>query len=264
MKMVIHTDVELSTLTMGSADSNPVVFIHGLVSGNMATWYSSIAMPLSAHHRVVLYDLRGHGNSTVPKNGFDLNSHVQDLLKVIEHCLPEAKTVSLVGHSLGALIALRFALTYPERIGQLVLIDAPMPAQRWVGSSLVGALTKDALEDWVNKQPFMMQNHRGRRRDRMHQRLESLLLGTTLVSDVLSMGSESDDVLRTFDQSILLIYGRHSPCLEAGYHLQQTLPNVELSLLDCGHYVPIELPHVLCQILDSYLSPIAAPIKEIA
>jgi len=263
MKTVIHADVELSTLILGPEDGSPIVLLHGLVSGNMATWYSTVALPLAKTHRVALYDLRGHGDSSLPQQGFDLDSHVGDLLAVIGARLPNARQVDLVGHSLGALIALRFALTYPERVRRLVLIDAPMPAKHWVGPSLSGVKSSAALAEWVNEQPYLMNDSRGRRRERLHRRLESLLLSSTLVADVMTMESESDVALRMLQLPVLLIYGQHSPCLEVGYQLQKILPNAELTLLDCGHYIPVEMPGALRQILEQYFAPAHSQIMEL-
>ncbi len=253
MQTVVREDVELSTLTFGPEDGAPVVLLHGLVSGNMATWYTSIAIPLASSCRVVLYDLRGHGNSSLPIHGFDLESHVQDLLAVLDHCVPQNQPVDLVGHSMGALIALRFALRYPARVRRLVLVDAPMPAKLWVAPSLVAAESSSALAQWINEQPYLANEVRGRRRERIHKRLESLLFGTSLVADVLAMDGERDEDLRRYSQPVLLIYGRASPCLAAGYHLQEMLPDAELQLLDCGHYVPVEAPEALRRILSQYL-----------
>jgi pimeloyl-ACP methyl ester carboxylesterase len=262
MQTVVHDNVELSTLTFGPEDGDPVILLHGLVSGNMATWYTSIAIPLAASSRVVLYDLRGHGNSSLPQHGFDLDSHVQDLLAVLNHCLVEHQPVDLVGHSMGALIALRFALRYPELVRRLVLVDAPMPAKQWVAPSLVAAESSSVLAQWINEQPYLTNEVRGRRRDRIHKRLESLLFGTSIVADVLAMDAESDEALQEYTQPVLLIYGRESPCLAAGHHLHEILPNAELSLLNCGHYVPVEAPDALRQVLEQYLNKKTQRIME--
>ena len=139
MQMVRHANVELSTLALGPQDGAVTLLLHGLVSGNMAAWYSTLALPLSANRRVVLYDLRGHGSSSIPSQGFDLDHHVNDLCVVLEQRVGTEAQVDIVGHSLGALIGLHFALRYPERVRSLVLVDAPMPAKFWVAPSLLAA-----------------------------------------------------------------------------------------------------------------------------
>lgn len=253
MKMVTHADVELSTLSLGPEGCEPLVLLHGLVSGNMATWYTSIALPLAVSRQVVLYDLRGHGGSSLPAGGFDLDSHARDLMAVLDDRLPGQTPVDIVGHSLGALIALRFALTWPHRVRRLVLVDAPMPAGYWVAPSLLAADSREKLADWIANDPLIASTLRGRRRERMQQRLEALFFQSTLVADVLAMGSEREVDLHAFRHPVLLVYGSHSPCLEAGHRLQAQLPNASLHLLDCGHHVPVEAAGGLRALLDDFL-----------
>jgi pimeloyl-ACP methyl ester carboxylesterase len=252
MRTISAGDVELSTLTLGRPSETATVFLHGLVAGNMATWYSTVALPLSASRQVILYDLRGHGSSSMPTQGFDLESHVDDLCSVLGELLPEDAKVDLVGHSLGALIALQFALRHPQRVHSLVLVDAPMPANHWVGPSLLAANSRDGVAAWIDEQPHLATGVTGRRRERLRQRIETLVFDTSLVADVLSMGRTPVTALAALNVPTLLIYGRLSPCLVAGDELLQALPNAQLVLLDAGHDVPIEAPSALLQAIQTF------------
>lgn len=254
MQTVVHENVALSTLDLGPKGKDSTVFLHGLVSGNLATWYSSFALPLAEDRHAILYDLRGHGDSSVPINGFDLNSHARDLKAIIDHKTDPNLPVDLVGHSMGALIALRFALTWPERLKRLVLVDAPMPACAWVAPSLQAAKSPDHLTDWLETDPMLSGQTLGRRKARLKQRLESLLFNTSLVSDVLAMKGETDESLEACHVPTLLVYGRHSPCLEAGLHLAEKLPDCRFKMLDCGHYIPLEEPKGLLGVLSEFLT----------
>lgn len=254
MQTIVSDNVALSTLDLGPKGKDSTVFIHGLVSGNLATWYSSFALPLAEDRHAILYDLRGHGDSSVPVSGFDLNSHARDLKAVLEHKTDPNLPVDLVGHSMGALIALRFALTWPERVKRLVLVDAPMPASAWVAPSLQAAKSPDHLTDWLETDPVLSEQRQGRRKARLKQRLESLLFNTSLISDVMAMNGESDHLLEACNVPTLLVYGKSSPCLEAGLHLAEKLPDCLFKLLDCGHYIPLEDPQGLLRILSEFLT----------
>lgn len=245
MQIVTHANVELSTLALGPNDGAVTVLLHGLVSGNMAAWYSTLALPLSLTRRVVLYDLRGHGSSSIPAQGFDLDHHIHDLSAVLEQRVGAQLQVDIIGHSLGALIALHFALRYPQRVRSLVLVDAPMPAKFWVAPSLLAANSREGVAAWIDAQPHLSNGVTGRRRERLRQRIETLLFDTTLVSDVLAMDSACAHAMAAFSAPVLLIYGRNSPCLSAGYELGQALPSAQLKLVDAGHDVPIEAPQAL-------------------
>ncbi|SEQ05560.1 Pimeloyl-ACP methyl ester carboxylesterase [Solimonas aquatica] len=247
MLMTSVPGAQLATMTLGHTRNPPLVMLHGLVLGNMASWFSSIASPLADEHYVVLYDQRGHGSSTPAARGYDLDSQADDLQAVIEG-LQLPRVPDLVGHSMGALIALRYALRHPARVRRLVLVDAPMPASQHVAPSL-GNASPEALKAYLDSQLLGLS---GRRRERQRQRLEALL-GSSLVQDVQQMGPEDDAQLAQLKIPVLLVYGRHSPCLSAGEHLRAVLPNVQSVLLDCGHYITEEAPQALLAALREFL-----------
>src|SRR5882724_8669732 len=91
------------------------VCIHGLTS-NHTVWFS-MAEALAPRHRLVAYDLRGRGDSDKPASGYSLAIHSDDLLGLLDHLGLERAT--LMGHSLGAHIAIRFAARHPERVARL-------------------------------------------------------------------------------------------------------------------------------------------------
>jgi len=252
METIAVRGAQLSTLALGPDHLPTVAMLHGLVSGNMASWYSSIASRLSGERRVLLYDQRGHGASTLSTTGFDLDSQAEDLDQVLSHYDFATKPIDLVGHSMGALIALHFALAHPERIRRLVLVDAPMPACEYVGPSLRGVHSREVLNSYVEQ--HMGAGLTGRRLERLRQRLGALFFETSLLKDVFEMESEPDEALAAFDRPVLLLYGRNSPCVAAAHHLKRLLPQAELHLLDGGHYLTEEAPDLLCRHIQQFLS----------
>jgi pimeloyl-ACP methyl ester carboxylesterase len=101
----------------------PVLCIHGLTAN--AYCFESIADVLTADHSVFAYDLRGRGDSDKPVRGYSVPLHAADLNGIIDVLKLERPV--LIGHSLGALIALYFAAHYPDKLRKLVLIDAGAP-----------------------------------------------------------------------------------------------------------------------------------------
>jgi len=264
MELIDVGGAELSSLALGAASAPPLAMLHGLVSGNMATWYSAFATPLAESRRVLLYDQRGHGGSSVPASGFDLDSQARDLLAVLGYYGLRDEPVDLVGHSMGALIALRFALRWPHRVRRLALVDAPMPAREHVAPSLRGLVSREALAEYIDVH-LAATGLKGRRRERLHQRLAALFFESTLLRDVLAMDGEPDAALAALDLPVLLLYGERSPCLAAGRHLVHALPRARLQLLDGGHYLPEEAPAALRRHLQDFLAvapaePRSAPL----
>jgi lipase len=103
-------------------DSPTVLAVHG-VTGHGARWRPFVEQQLP-DARVLAPDLRGHGRSpwTPP---WHLEQHVADLVEVITH--HGAGPVTVIGHSLGGALACRLALSHPELVRSLLLLD---PAQQ--------------------------------------------------------------------------------------------------------------------------------------
>ena len=92
-----------------------VVLIHGgLVDSRL--WDDQMR-PLSKRFRVVRYDLRGYGRSAAATGPF---SHLEDLRGLLD--LLGVEKATLVGLSLGGIIAADFALEHPARVSRLVLV----------------------------------------------------------------------------------------------------------------------------------------------
>ncbi|HYE15579.1 MAG TPA: alpha/beta fold hydrolase, partial [Pyrinomonadaceae bacterium] len=92
-----------------------VVLLHGgLVDARL--WDDQM-LPLSRRYRAVRYDLRGYGKSSAPTESF---SHVEDLRALLDFLKIDRAT--LVGLSLGGIVAADFALEHPERVERLVLV----------------------------------------------------------------------------------------------------------------------------------------------
>ena len=126
----------------GPAKGPAIVCIHGLTANH--TCWASVADVLSPAHRLIAYDLRGRGDSDKPDKGYDLALHGDDLEGLLDHFGLE-KAV-LIGHSLGAHIAVRFAATRPERVAKLVLVDGGLDVRHEVLESLRPAIDRLGVE----------------------------------------------------------------------------------------------------------------------
>ena len=107
-------------------DGQPVLLIHGHTLDH--TVFDDVTPKLlAAGLRVVRPDLRGHGTSSMPEAGYRFSDHAADMCAVLDAAGLERAAVA--GFSLGGGIALEMALTMPERVGRLVLIDPVMPGR---------------------------------------------------------------------------------------------------------------------------------------
>jgi len=102
----------------------PAVLIHGH-SADLRLWEPQVSALLDAGYRVVRYDVRGHGRSSVPPTGYSWEHYLADLRALLDH-LRVGRT-HLAGISMGGAIALQLALEAPERVASLTLLDSALP-----------------------------------------------------------------------------------------------------------------------------------------
>ncbi|MFT3930910.1 MAG: alpha/beta hydrolase [Spongiibacteraceae bacterium] len=251
MFFVDNNGVRLHCVTLGNGPA--IVLCHGLVFGSMASWYFSIAAKLAQRYRVILFDKRGHGKSDMTSAGYDIDTLASDLAAVIEHTVPRGEDVTLIGHSYGALVALRYALNRKRRVRDLILVDAPLPASRYVFPSFAKITSREGLETHLSALLPPNLSTSSRRIGRIKERLETLLLNSSLRADVASAGDIIDAELRRLDTPTLCIYGRQSDCAEVGLRLKKILPRAKLEWIECGHYILEEAPQELLGVIESYL-----------
>lgn len=97
----------------------PIVLLHGLAS-SARTW-DLVAPLLAPSFQVIAVDERGHGESDKPDQGYDLPTFVADVAGLVETL--GFSRVALVGQSWGGHVALECAVTYPDLVSHLVLVD---------------------------------------------------------------------------------------------------------------------------------------------
>lgn len=97
-----------------------IVLLHG-VGMNKAFWAPQVA-DFERDHRVVACDLLGHGDSAPPPAGAELADYGNAVLGLLDHL--GIGTAAVIGHSMGALVAIDIALRQPRRVSRLVALNA--------------------------------------------------------------------------------------------------------------------------------------------
>jgi pimeloyl-ACP methyl ester carboxylesterase len=232
----------------------PVVCLHGLLVGSLATWYFSAAPRLARHFRVILYDLRGHGRSDAPARGYDLETQLRDLDAVLEACGVEGP-VALVGHSFGGVLALHHALRRPASVAALALVEAPLPPSP---ARLVPAGAREARAILEHLPGAVRETLAGggRRGQRLLTRVAHLIEGTDLLPSLEAMGDVEDEALSALDVPALAVYGEASICRATGERLAALLPRATLRVLPGGHFLPVEAPAAVTRAVATFLEEI--------
>jgi pimeloyl-ACP methyl ester carboxylesterase len=125
--------VSLSVAAHGEGHPGPpLVLLHGFTGS--ATDWDGVVGPLSARRRVLTVEHRGHGDST---NTGDAATYTFDQLVADFSAAVDALDLpafDLLGHSMGGIVAMRYALAHPDRLRSLVLMDTGAAASADTGA----------------------------------------------------------------------------------------------------------------------------------
>jgi pimeloyl-ACP methyl ester carboxylesterase len=262
-----------------------IILLHGL-GGNLAIWHLRIVTMLREYFTVHTYDLRGHGKTEVTPSGYTTKDMSNDLLALMDTL--GIDKAHLVGHSLGADIALHFALDHPERAQKLILIEPGIPAlvagrkrEEWIGWTYwANMIKKYAGHDvppqhrsdwryllfWSAKTSIMFGPNRGN--PRRQDEFINLLDTTTLVTDYEVVGDLTLENIATIEHPKLLIYDEESPYIDTFHAISATAKNCTPILLppsELRHFFPLEQPEALVNyILDFVGVRVPAAVIETA
>ena len=153
-------EIEMAYLDQPAGDPNsgepPLVLIHGF-TGHRDD-FIGVAPILAQRRRVLALDLRGHGDSSIKPGalGWSFEQLVTDVGGFLDAL--EIDRCDLLGHSLGGMVALRCALTFPERLRSLILMctapEAPESLSREMlikAADLAEALGMPRLQELTEK-----------------------------------------------------------------------------------------------------------------
>lgn len=125
----LSTGIKMHYAEQGEARGEPIILLHGYSDSWFS--YSKVLAPLSRETRVFALDLRGHGKTDKPKSGYRMRDLAADVLAFMD-----AKGVvraTVIGHSMGGLVAQQVALAAPKRVSHLVLVATGKSATAFVG-----------------------------------------------------------------------------------------------------------------------------------
>lgn len=122
-------DKKLSVIDMHTEQvEQTIMFLHGYAGAAESFEYQ--INHFAANFRLIVPDLRGHGQSDAPYTQYTMDEHIADIEAIVQHLhLPEK--FILVGHSFGGSIAVEYANKHPDQIDKLILIatagEYPLP-----------------------------------------------------------------------------------------------------------------------------------------
>lgn len=231
-----HT-VQLNRIEMHCEEcgaGKPLVLLHGF--GGCGQNWSPFAADLSKFFRLIIVDLRGHGQSTNPENAFTHRQAASDVLLLLDKL--GIGQFSAIGMSSGGMTLLHMATSQPERIDAMVLISATshFPDQ-------ARAVMRQASLDTM---PLLV---KGMYRDCASRGDEQI---RQLISQFNALADNHDDMhftaqsLSTISARTLIVHGdrdRFFP-VEVPVAIYQAIPNAQLWIIPGGEHVPVYDPLV--------------------
>ena len=140
--------LSLNVCEWGAPDAPPLVLLHG-VRDHARSW-DLIAAALADRFRVLAPDLRGHGDSEHARGGFyPTEAYLFDLAELVAS--QGLAPFTLIGHSLGGNIGLRYAGLYPKHIRAIVAIEGLSHSPKLVAEQRAKPVEL-RLRDWIERQ----------------------------------------------------------------------------------------------------------------
>jgi pimeloyl-ACP methyl ester carboxylesterase len=266
--------VELPGATVNYAEigeGEPIVFVHGITSSWQA-WLETLPH-FGRTHRVIALDLPGFGASPMPSWPIEMHAYGRLLLDFCEKLGVERATV--VGNSMGGLVAAEAVLTAPQRFERLVLVSAAGFVNTWLPHQR-GAATSRAWDTFGRPfgaaARFFVTHPRARYlmfrfAIRYPGRLRKELLWEQMASGVPCPGFgpaleavleyDARDRLEEIEIPTMIVWGMEDwviPSVAAlSYH--RRIPHSRLEILErTGHVPQLERPARFNRMLEEFLA----------
>lgn len=231
----------------------PLVYLHGVAP---AGEWLPVHAELARQFTVFAPDHPGFGNTERPEwleEMDDLVLHYEELFRLLE-----LKRPALVGFSLGGWIAAEFAVTYPDRLQALVLLNA---AGLHLDAALMpdlAALKGEELSRTIFHDPAAAQAYfEARKRPRERLKLYGAMTTAALLAWNPWFNPRLPRRLRRIQAPTLALWAEHDRLIPPAYGeaYRSAISGAWLEILpDCGHMAPVERPEAVARAVCSFLS----------
>lgn len=260
--------VRLHYLDYGVEGRRPMLCVHGAAAH--AHWFDFAAPGLVPTHHVRSLDLRGHGDSQwAEQHTYDFDVFASDLNAVVEAL--DLRDFDLVGHSMGGMVSLRYASTYPGRLGRLVIVDTMMlmPMARITAMRAFGLTTPstyDTRDDLVARYRLSppethiapaevirhMATHSGRRtpEGRWQHKADRRVYANTRQIEGIPMWEK-------IKVPALVVRGEHSNRFgpEEVARIRSLAPQVQVAEVSASnHHIMLDNPNEFVDVVQAFLS----------
>jgi pimeloyl-ACP methyl ester carboxylesterase len=266
--MALPNGETLAYIDRGEHSGPAVVLIHGYTD-NARDWVPMLPY-MSKRYRLILVDIRGHGQSSKPECCYTRLDFAYDI-KLLMDALGVPKA-DIVGHSLGSIIAQTFAEYWPERTAHVVLISStggsppgrPKKSPQFDFAAEIRKLKEPIEADspfmiawWDSPTPVDPDFIRRQRKDAAGIPLRVWLAVLDQALPANNVFGDLQSTLPRLKAPTLLIWGSKDPIMEEDVRqsLRDALPNAKVKVFDgLGHNPFWEDPQGVAEAINAFLN----------
>jgi pimeloyl-ACP methyl ester carboxylesterase len=228
--------IDLHLVDEGSGAGAPLLLVHGF-TGSDLDW-ADVQPALARDRRVVSYTHRGHAGSphTAP---YTFDALVADLETLVDEL--GLAPMHLLGHSMGGVVVLRYALDHPERVASLVLMDTfaepALPGGGWI-AAVKEKVHAEGMGALVEMMRGFLQDARPEVLERVEHKLANMDVDAFCsLGDELGAYPSLVGRLGELTMPVTVLVGEHDTNLVAPAHVMaDAIPGAHLVVLPgCGH-----------------------------
>lgn len=245
-----------------TGQGKPLIILHGLF-GSADNWLS-IAKELENDFTTYLLDLRNHGDSG-HQSDWNYKVMAEDLLEFMEdHQLDKAH---LLGHSMGGKISMTFALSHPELVDRLIIVDiAPRhyPVHHQTILQGLNAIDLDRISSRKEADEALGKyvKERGVRQfllkslGRNEQGEYIWKINLPVITEQIENVGEAIEKEKMFDHPTLFMGGENSTYIQDSdkEEIEDLFPNAHIiKIKNAGHWIHAEQPEAVVETLRAFL-----------
>jgi pimeloyl-ACP methyl ester carboxylesterase len=233
-------------------DGPPLILTHGY-SSTSAMWREQIA-PLSKHHRLILWDMRGHGQSDYPEDpkAYSEALTVADIAALLDVAGAERAIVG--GLSLGGYMSLAFYRAHPERVRALLIIDTGPGFKKDDARDAWNRRAFDTAERLEREGLNVLKAGSRERSTVQHRDARGLALAARGM--LTQRDARVIELLGEIKVPSLIVVGADdTPFLAASDYMAAKIPGARKVVIpDAGHAVNIDQPQAFIDAVEPFLA----------
>lgn len=242
-----------------AGDGEPIVLLHGFLASSH--YFSILQKKLARTNKVIAIDLLGFGKSPKPRLVYTYEAQVQALHATIEH-LKIDRPFTLIGHSMGALIAARYALIYPDEVRTVQFFNPPLfispdqaiEAFRATGPHYRAMLHSPGRRIFWTGIKLLPRKPMWRKPINLTDSLRaSYEARETSYRRVILATEFFDDLARLSPRALLVVGRRDRLIYQENLRTIQLQPGVSLQFVDTDHHTPVKAPVLTERLIRSHL-----------